>query len=212
VNSLSLADYYRRSKPAYYRIRRVLAPVALGMERTDTGMSIWAVNATLAPVEADLDVRTFTFDGVRIGQEMRTVSLPASRSRELVRYTGGLIPGKDVVVSARLIRDGEVIARAAKWPEPPKSAIYPDPGFQVTFRDEQTLEISVERPARGVCFSMADVPDTTWDDNMLDLVPGDPQLIRRKSGKPGTITVRWYNTPMQPPSVLMAESSRASST
>jgi len=199
VISWALADHQRRVKPAYYRVRRALAPISLGIAPINGGLAIWAVNATAAPIEADLDLRTFGLDGTRRGHESRQVMLPPGRSKELVRYTSGLQRLGEVAVAARLIRAGEVIARAARWPEPPKSAIYADPELRVTFPDPGHLTISVQRPARAVYFAL---PDARWDDNMLDLFPGDDRTIAFTGQAADVIPVRWFSVPLLPPMSL----------
>ncbi len=173
VISWALADYTLKPKPAYYRTKRVLAPIALGTVPADSGAAVWAVNSTLEPVTADLDVQVWTLTGSQISRERRTVSLLPNRSTEL--GTVATSASGPVAVSVRLVQDQTVLARVIQWPEPPKSAVYPDPSLHIRQQGADCLQISVERPARGVYLSGP--AGVVWSDNMLDLVPGDPQEV-----------------------------------
>lgn len=189
VISWALADYYRRPKPAYYRVRRTLAPIALGIAPTADDLAIWAVNGTLKAVEASLDIQVIGFDGTFLVHETNHVTLPPLQSTELGSYLSKYNQDGSVVISARLFQGGTVIARATHWPEPHQYLTYPDPGLQVTFQGENIFTVSVQRPARGVYFAAPGA--TNWSDNMIDLLPGDDQIIHAV-GISDQITVRWF--------------------
>lgn len=186
VTSWALVDYELRPKAAYYRVKRSFAPIALGM----VGAQVWAVNATARPVEAELELTAFTFDGEELAQKKRSVRLAAFQSTETGSLVDFHLPNTDMVIGARLIQNGEVIARATLWPEPPRSATYVDPGLHIQ-KNGDTLTISAERPARAVL--LIDGESEAWSDNMLDVLPNDPQTVRH-FGKGDSITVRSYNT------------------
>ena len=65
ATSWAIVDYALRPKPAYYLVRRALAPLAVGLVRTADGAAVWAMNGTLAPVEAELVLQTFALDGAQ---------------------------------------------------------------------------------------------------------------------------------------------------
>jgi beta-mannosidase len=50
----------------------------------------------------------------------------------------------------------------------------PDPGLTLT-QEQERLRLRVERPAKGVWLSAGD--GITWSDNMVDLLPGDEQMV-----------------------------------
>ena len=86
---------------------------------------------------------------------------------------------------------GGVLARYADWPQPFRLLELPDPQLAVSVaidenEDVARVSVSVERPAKGV-FLTVDETDTgalgrkegvRWSDNALDVLPGDPQVIK----------------------------------
>jgi len=181
VTSWALADYYLRPKPAYYRMRRALAGISLSMD----GQDCWAVNGTLSAVEAVLDVQVWTLEGEHVVTEQQAVQLPANAVTS-IKLPVLSVPN-DGVVSARLLYGEQVLARAVRWPEPPKYVAYPDPGLRVTRLDDECLLVEADRPARGVFISVREA--VQWSDNMLDVIPGDPQVITG-TGLTGNLSVR----------------------
>jgi beta-mannosidase len=103
-----------------------------------------------------------------------------------------------VVVGARLLvtgsdaedADGEkVLARTADWPQPLRfvePALLRDPGLAVTLtpaEDDITLvQVSAICPVKGLWLSAAagEGPDVRWSDNSLDVMPGDPRVVRAR--------------------------------
>lgn len=61
--SWSIVDYFDRPKPAWYAIRRALAPLALGLALTEGGLAVWRANGTLRPFQGSFELRTWTLDG-----------------------------------------------------------------------------------------------------------------------------------------------------
>lgn len=193
VTSWALADYYKRPKLAYYRYRRCLAELALGLARNGDKVDLWAMNGKPEAVTADLDVRVWSFDGESLQHEQWPVQLAANRSTELRSMPYQLYLERGAVISARLIIDGEVAARSTLWPEPPKYYTLPDPGLQVQRLAADTVRISVERPARALALSAGDA--VSWSDNMLDLLPGDDQIVRAVGLNGDQFKVRWLGAP-----------------
>ncbi|MBZ0281384.1 MAG: glycoside hydrolase family 2 protein [Anaerolineae bacterium] len=181
VTSWALADYYLRPKPAYYRMRRAMAPVSLGIDATE----YWAVNGSLATIESVLDIQVWTLDGEHLKTEQIAVQLSPNAVTPITLPI--LSVPAEAVVSARLVQGETVLARAVRWPDPPKYVIYPDPGLKVTRLDDERLLVEADRPARGVVVSVREA--VKWSDNMLDVIPGDPQAITA-TGLDGSISVR----------------------
>jgi beta-mannosidase len=187
VTSWALVDYYLKPKPAYYRTRRCLAPIALGVAPADQGTAVWAVNSTLEVLTANLEVHGWDFEGNHLGVERQSVALRPNAAAELGVFGSAFSSESPVVVAVKLVQNDVVLARAVRWPEPPKNHTYPDPGLSITPEGDNQLRVSVERPARGVYLT---APGTVmWSDNMLDLIPGDPQ-ITRATGLGSTAEIR----------------------
>lgn len=188
VTSWAIIDYAFRPKPAYYVVRRELAPFVVGLAPgSDGNAELWAVNGITKPVQAEVEINIWTLDGTLIAQERRAMMLAANQGTEL-----GSVPHDNMhIISARLLRDGVTIARAALWPEPYKYLTLPDPQITVERQDAHTLRVEAKRPTKGVWLSAND--GVQWSDNMLDLFPNEPQIIKVHGLGDGDIEVQWLD-------------------
>jgi beta-mannosidase len=188
VTSWAIVDYYLRPKPAYYAIRRELAPFSVGLMRTSTqSISAWTVSGAQSAGNAELEVRTWTLDGTLLSEERRSVVLVANQSGEQGEFAS---ERNDAwVVAARLFKDGSVVARTTLWPEPFKYLTLPDPEITIEHPGEDTLYLHVKRPVKGVWLSAGD--SVIWSDNMLDMLPDDPQTVIAQSLKVNSLQVKW---------------------
>ncbi|HLG78189.1 MAG TPA: glycoside hydrolase family 2 protein [Ktedonobacteraceae bacterium] len=184
VTSWAIVDYTRRPKPAYYSIRRALAPIAIELTHVSPSVAaLWAATSSSAPVEAELLVTTWTLDGVQVDEQRRQVLLAPNQATEL-----GEITAPDLILGAMLLQGGSIVARATLWPEPFKYLTIPDPEISLQRVGPETVLVRARRPAKGVWLSAAD--HVTWSDNMLDLLPHDPQLIQATGLGDGEIHVQ----------------------
>ena len=196
--SWALVDVDLQPKPAYYITKRALANVVVGMERTITkephyivtgyppdkhALDVWAVNGTLERVEATLKLRAFD---VKTGTEVdlppetkqQTLSLAPNQTTEITSIS---IPQADeTVVVAYLDRfaTSERLARWVSWPEPLKFLhCSPELVIDAHLSDcGDKIFISATAPAKGVMLSVPvteQEPVAMFDDNFLDLVPGE---------------------------------------
>ncbi|MEZ4726234.1 MAG: hypothetical protein R3E79_03760 [Caldilineaceae bacterium] len=172
VTSWAMIDYALCPKPAYYVVRRELAPLVVGVAKAEAGAAVWAVNGTTAPVAAELVLTTWTLAGEQIASEQRTVTLVSNQATELGRCA--FDAAQSHVLGARLLVDGAVVSRAVLWPEPFKYLTLPDPAL-VLEQDQDRLRLRVARPAKGVWLRAGD--GVTWSDNMVDLLPDDAQTV-----------------------------------
>ena len=98
-----------------------------------------------------------------------------------------------IVVAAYLIEDGKQVARYINWPEPLKYLHLQKPKHLATevSRDGRTVEISAEVPVKGVALECED-DDVVFDDNCVDIVPGEVVSISMKGGNKATIITTRY--------------------
>jgi beta-mannosidase len=186
VTSWAIADYYLRPKPAYYVLRRELAPLALGLAHAPGGADIWAVNGRLAPVSGELALNAWTLAGELVTSERRPVSLPPNQATEIGQFIAEA--GAPLVFAARLLVEGQTVARAALWPEPFKYLALPDPGIEL-LPEGDTIRLRTSRPAKGVWLAGGD--GLAWSDNLLDLLPGDEQIVSAPGLAPAEIQMEW---------------------
>ncbi len=176
VISWALADSFLRPKPAYYRMRRALAPIGISMSMSDGKFSGWVANRRLETLTAEIALHVWSLDGESLGELRHPISAPPNASTPYP-MTALTIPNRpDLVIGAQLIgEDGAIIARAAYWPGRAKDQTYRDPGLQITRVAQNQIKLEVERPARGVVLSAPD--GSRWRDAMFDLLPGDSQIV-----------------------------------
>lgn len=143
VTSWSIVDYFLHPKPAYFAIKRELHPFTVGMTRKEiksfaneysaadfkieTFLEIWGTNSTLEDKTVTLEATVFDLETDSeegfFRERWEEVVLAQNASTELWR---GKLPGqpdrrsdsdvpKSIVVSARLLCEGKVLARHCNW-------------------------------------------------------------------------------------------------
>jgi beta-mannosidase len=217
VTSWAIVDYYLRPKHAYYTVKREMAPISLGVTRKEhvvpkdkhtrafldkkTQIEIWGSNLTLKDITADLVVKAFD---VISGKETYSKTLkssfllPENRSTEIVAFD---LPvpkaGHETrtVIAAYLFQDGKQIARYINWPEPLKYVHLQKPQHleAVLSKDGKVVEVSAEVPVKGVALEYTEEEhDLVFEDNLVDIVPGEIVSIGVKGARKGNrIGVRY---------------------
>jgi beta-mannosidase len=185
VTSWAIVDYSQRPKPAFYTMRRELAPVAAGLTYGQNGVEAWVVNGKPQELSAAIEFSAWSLVGERLFYALQDVELPANQTIELHAPS---VPAGSVVIS-RLVFGGAVLAQATLWPEPFKYLHLPDPHLLVKRMGKGWLELSVLRPAKGVWLDGG--AQVVWSDNFLDLVPGEPRLIHGEGLGGSRLQVSW---------------------
>lgn len=172
VTSWAITDYWLRPKLACAAVARALAPVAVGVVREHAQLAqYWAVNGTLAPVSAVVEVRRWSLDGALRGSVHSEVTLGPNQAHEL----GGIACAGDDVIALRLVVADQVVARAAAWPEPLKHQQLRDPGLTLERCDAAAIRVWASCPAKAVWLDAGD--GVHWGEQYLDVFPDDPWLV-----------------------------------
>lgn len=217
VTSWSIVDYYLRPKHAYYTVKREMAPVSCGITRTEhaipankytrvniqrsTKIEVWGSNLTLKDITADVVIKTWD---VITGKETfsktvaKDIALPENRSTEViamdvpVRTPNSGEEGR-IVAAAYIMENGKQIARYVNWPEPLKYAHLQKPKhLEVDVsRDGRWVDISAEVPVKGVALECDD-DDVVFDDNCIDIVPGEVVRVGVKGGNKSSVVTGRY--------------------
>lgn len=188
VTSWAIIDYYLRPKPAYYTLSRELAPLALGLRRTTKEhVAAWACSTFHTALQAELELRFWTLDGTLVGEERRQVTLAPDQATEFGEFAAQF--EQPTVVAIRLLKDGAVLARGTLWPEPFKYLTLPDPDLHIEYGEQDVVQLQVKRPAKGVFLTAGD--GVQWSDNMLDLLPDDPQCVVARGLSGREIQAEW---------------------
>ncbi|KAH9999898.1 beta-mannosidase [Russula vinacea] len=207
VTSWSIIDYFLRPKPAYFAIARELRPYTVGITRKEykeyanertlahftitSQLEIWGTNSALEPRRATLQVTSFDLERADWSDQWEiNVILAPNASTELWR---GKVPGqpvrtresqapKAIIVSARLLdKNGTILARYSNWPEPFKYLHFPglkDLGLEIKpAEDGESVVLNAQRPIKGIVLEV-EGEEVRWSDQAIDLVPGDPQIVK----------------------------------
>ncbi|KAK1623226.1 family 2 glycosyl hydrolase [Colletotrichum phormii] len=196
VTSWAICDYYLRPKHAYFTVKREMAPISIGITRTEhkhpkdkytrvdietkTQIEIWGSNLQLEDLTVDLLVKAWD---VETGEETyyetvdKSFVLPENRSTEMAAFEVPVRQKGDeakTVVAAYLIQNGKQIARYVNWPEPLKYLHLQKPkSLKATLAEQgDVVEISAEVPVKGVALEVED-DAVVFSDNLVDIVPGE---------------------------------------
>lgn len=200
--SWSLVDSAMRRKLAYYTTKRNYAPIIVGIDRqvqkepknefthvdvdTLVRAEIWGSNLTLRPFHGELEISLFTLSGTLIEKNQVDINMAPNRSANL---NVNVLPSNEepVIVSARLLKDGKAIARYVDWPQPLKYLAFVRDGVTVRVEGE-IITVSSTVPVKGLELFVED-KDVIFEDNCLDVVPGDVQTIKVQGL--GNSKVKW---------------------
>ncbi|WVQ73105.1 hypothetical protein IAR50_002669 [Cryptococcus sp. DSM 104548] len=217
--SWSIIDYYMRPKPAYFTIKRELATYTVGISRKEVRMpkdkstdaafdiyehiEVWGCNSSLEPKPATIVLETWHLHNGTHNLRLVETTLQANASTEI---WSGPIPGQPVrstlaqppepiIVTARLFASGSelLLARCSSWPEPYKYLHFPKPGPECRV-SEGKVKLSCEKPIKGIVLDVEGDDEVEWDDQAIDLIPGDDQVIAAKGLKDQRVTVRYLGS------------------
>ncbi|CAM1502643.1 Fc.00g074190.m01.CDS01 [Cosmosporella sp. VM-42] len=196
--SWALVDVDLRHKPAYYITKRALAKVVVGMERTVTkeppyivtgyppqkhALDVWAVNGTLEPLNATLRLSAFDIkSGSRVALPTNVAEQKLTLTpNQTTEITSLCIPSPGNTVIVAYLDDATTSARLARWvswPEPMRLLHFSPDLLISTYVAESGDKVclSANAPAKGVTLSVPMTEqgeDAIFDDNFVDLVPGE---------------------------------------
>lgn len=99
----------------------------------------------------------------------------------------------DAAVQVRLWgKDGVLLARETDWPQPLKYCVFTNRGLVLEFnRGQEKVRASAKRPVKGLVYETEGVG---WSDNCLDVMPGDPQVVKTEGLGGKTLGLRWYGS------------------
>jgi beta-mannosidase len=200
--SWALVDHGLQCKPAFFITKRALSKVVVGMERTVTKqppyivtgyppekhkLNIWAVNGTVQTLKVTLKLCAFDIQSgsrVALASELEEhwLELEPNRTTEVMAIS---IPNPDNTVVAAYLDDSETSERLARWiswPEPLRLLhLRPDLHIATQVADSgDKVLLSTNAPAKGVTILVPlseSGEDAVFEDNFVDLVPGETVTI-----------------------------------
>lgn len=204
VTSWSIVDYFLRKKPAYYAMRRVLAPVAVAVKRAHFD---WSVVHARVPKESEYEVWVASQKPEELVAtvELRYISIKSGKEikEKVVKKDVKLVPNGSTdilsgtidnrneephVLAVRLWIDGEIVARDVDWPQPLKYLDFEDRGLEVIARGD-TILVKASKPTKGLVFE--ERAGVLVHDSAIDVVPGDEQIIKVRGLGKQDEALRW---------------------
>lgn len=210
--SWAIVDVDLRPKAAWYVVKRALRKVTVGVERVITkkysevinydplkeACEIWAVNSNTSELKVTLKLVAFDIEtGKPVplphSEVERRLTLAPNRSTDLCRFD---IPHAETTVLAAYLDDAETgsnLARWVSWPEPYKYLRFrPDLKVEAQAQGDKVL-LRANAPVKGV---MLEVPieegeDAVWEDNFVDIAPGETLVVGAKGLYGRTVKPRW---------------------
>ena len=181
TRSWTTVDYHLRRTPAFWSVKRAMAPVSLVLTDENGRVVVYGVNDTDRPVEADLRYGVFTLAGKYPFDRTKRVVLASNASTRLVDFPGRAWADRRASLAfATLANDGRLLARDRLFEPVFKEMAWPAAKVRVRVKDGQAVFTS-ERYAWGVCLDLDG--ETALPDNFFDLYPGQPYALpwRRKA-------------------------------
>lgn len=203
VTSWSIVDYFLRKKPAYYAMRRVLAPIAVAVKRAHFD---WSVVHARVPETSDYElwVASQRQDSILATVELRFVSIETGKDiKDKVMKDIKLVPNgtTDVlsgtidnrseephVLAARIWVDGEIVSRDVDWPQPLKYLDFKDRGVEIV-PGAAEIVVRAAKPTKGLVFE--ERSGVLVHDSAIDVIPGDEQVIRVRGLGKQDKPLRW---------------------
>ncbi|WP_341678686.1 glycoside hydrolase family 2 protein [Niveibacterium sp. SC-1] len=174
VTSWAIIDSAGCRKPAWFSIRRALAPLAVAVRLRDGEVLGWVMNQDEVAPALRVALEVQTFEGVvRHAAEQAVVA----RANGATEFRFPLPPhSPELIARVRLLDEGSsLIVEDTAWPEPFR--FYELPRAQLTITPGAhagTLRLATDKPLKGLWLG---APSGTLDDNFLDLLPGHPREI-----------------------------------
>lgn len=204
VTSWSIVDYFMRKKPAYYAMRRTLAPVAVAVKRAHHDWSVvharpaktsryecWVVSSKTHIIVATVELR---FISIGTGEEVKDtiikkdVKIAANGTTEVLKGVVDNEREEPHVLAVRIFIDGQVVARDVDWPQPLKYLAFSDRGVSVT-QNSGKIQVNSSKPTKGLVFEERE--GVLLNDSALDVMPGDDQVVTVKGLKDGDAPLKW---------------------
>jgi len=196
VTSWAIVDHFQRKKPAYYAMRRALAPVAVAVKRAHHDWSVvharpanclnyecWVVSSRTVTLIATIELR---FVSIATGHDIKEkivkqdIKIAANGTTDVLQ---GVIDNRNEeahVLAARIWVDGELVGRDCDWPQPLKYLDMDDREVRVEQSNDRIV-IKAGKPTKGLVFEERE--GVLINDSALDVVPGDEQVITVKGRK-----------------------------
>lgn len=196
VASWAGMDYYGKWKALQYYAKASFADTLLSFERSEQGeLRIFAITDSLEPVDAELLISLYSFDGELLQQERQAVRAEANRSTLIyaadeAKWLSGREAGS-VVLVAELVQEKQVLSSRPYYFTKAKDLKLKPAIVTVTEVEGSggtRFTVTADSLAKQVCLRAEH--EGRFTDNFFDVVPGLPVEVEfRYRGEGGQVSV-----------------------
>ncbi|UII32699.1 hypothetical protein LVD17_02470 [Fulvivirga ulvae] len=183
VASWSSVDYYGRWKALQFFVKTAYQEIIASTIQEDDHIEVFVISDSLVPQKVVLEVDVLDFSGKKVYEGRHNLNIAENSSKAVCKTTvKQLIDGKDKashMLTARIVRDGEVIYEDNHYFVEPKAIKWKRPEIETKFRQEAgmtVIELSANVLARNVCLKASGF-ENNFSDNYFDLVPGRKKTV-----------------------------------
>jgi beta-mannosidase len=178
TRSWTIIDYYLRRTPAFWFVKRSMAPIHLVLVEEGDAIAIYGINETELSITGELRYGVFNLAGEYPLDFDLPVTIPANSAREIAGFSRDQWENTDASMAFALLRqDGQTLARNRlalpffkdlRWP-----AVSPA-DIQIT-RDGHEVTFKSDRFVWAVCLDLDG--ERSLAHNFFDLYPGQAHAI-----------------------------------
>ncbi|KAJ5144566.1 Glycoside hydrolase family 2 immunoglobulin-like beta-sandwich [Penicillium atrosanguineum] len=191
--SWAIVDYFLNPKPAYYAVKRVLNPIAIGVRREHHDWSVahaqppqaskyelWVVSSKPHTLQGSIELRFLSVDTGRDIRSpiVRDVTIQANGTTDVITGSIDHTTDEPHVLAARLWVENKIVARDVDWPQPLKYLDLSNRGLEIQVHrdlDQACVAISTQKPVKALVIEEQE--GVRISDNAMDIVPGDEQTV-----------------------------------
>lgn len=175
TRSWAIVDYYLRRTPAFYFVRRALAPIHIVVAEEEENVVIFGINEQQQDLEGELRFGVFDVQGGYPVDRRLSVVLPSNASTRLASFKMDEWQNRDASAAFSILsRDGEMVARNRLFHSFFKDIAWSPPDARVR-REGDKAVFECDTFVWGVCLDLDG--EIALSDNFFDIYPGIPYSI-----------------------------------
>ncbi len=183
VASWSGIDSYGRWKALHYTAREAFKNIVVNVDQADSLLRFIVVSDFMKEQNALLQLEILTFDGDTLFNKSIPITIPENQAQEVFAISVKEILAKansqKVLLSVRLMENGQMIDRALHYFVSPKELLLPDPEITVDVTKTKgglLIDIKTDKLVKNL-FLINDSIERHFSDNFFDLPAGERKEV-----------------------------------
>lgn len=173
ATSWAIIDSAGVVKPAWHAIRRALAPIAVALRRSETGVRGWVMSDRAVASDLELSLAVCSLDGVCLHRAELALTAAPNASTD---FEFALPPGAaPTAIQVEVRVGGQLLSTDTAWPEPFRFHRLAPAGLELERnREAGTVTLRSARPVKGLWLAAENL---RFADNFIDLLPGRESVV-----------------------------------